>query len=228
MEMDLQRVLVVDDEPEIRKLLQEYLQMEHYLVDLAANGKEALEKLTLHVPDIILLDINMPDMDGYRLCSHIREYVSCPILFLTARTQEGDRVKGFQCGGDDYILKPFGMEELIARIEAHLRREHRKQQMSEVYLTKKLVVDFSGKRIVKEGVEVELTKTEFGIVELLVMNQGRVFDKETIYERVRGYDSDADSGIITEHIRRIRKKLGQENGRDYIETVWGVGYKWIG
>ena len=222
------KILVVDDEPDIRRLLVDELTMEQYEVSAACCGTEALEKIQLQ-PDLILLDINMPDIDGYMVCEKIRDYVTCPILFLTARAEEADCIRGLRSGGDDYIVKPFRMEELLERVAAHLRREERRQQKSRVYLEEMLAVDFSGYRILKDGADVGLTKTEFRIVDFLLARKGNVFEKEEIYEKVRGYEGEPDAAIITEHIRRIRKKLGKrEDGKEYIETVWGVGYRWIG
>lgn len=221
----MKKILVVDDEQEIRKLLKEYLEMEGYLIYTAQNGMEAMESLK-YQPDLIILDINMPDMDGYMVCEKIRDYVDCPILFLTARTEEQDRVNGFKAGGDDYIVKPFGMDEMLARVEAHLRREDRRQQNTNVYIKRDLTIDFSGHQVLVEGEDAGLTKTEFSIVELLITHSGQVFEKEQIYERVRGFDGEADASIIAEHIRRIRRKIDGKS--KHIETVWGVGYKWIG
>lgn len=221
----MKKILVADDEAGIRELLKDSLELEGYLIYTAKNGMETMEALK-YQPDLILLDVNMPDMDGYMVCEKIRDYVDCPILFLTARTEEQDRVKGFQSGGDDYIVKPFGMEELQARVEAHLRREDRRQRNSSVYLKGDLTVDFSGRQVLLNGKEVGLTRTEFSIVELLLTHSGQVFEKEHIYERVRGFDKEGDASIISEHIRRIRQKL--DKNTKHIETVWGVGYKWIG
>lgn len=226
----MKRILVVDDEKDIRQLLKDALELEGYETDIAENGIRAMTLLQ-NKPDLILLDINLPDMDGYQICQAIRDYISVPILFLTARTQEADRILGLKVGGDDYILKPFSMEELLARIEAHFRREERavRSISSEgVVLDDTLAVDFAGYRILKDGKDIGLTKTEFQIAELLFTNRGQVFGREQIYEQVRGYDSEGDAGIVTEHIRRIRKKLGNRQGKEWIETVWGVGYKWIG
>ena len=168
----MKKILVVDDEPDIRSLLKESLEMEKYLVYTAKNGMEAMENLK-HQPDLILLDVNMPDMDGYTVCEKIRDYVDCPILFLTARTEEQDRVNGFKSGGDDYIIKPFGMEEMLARLEAHLRREERRQTNSNIYISKDLTIDFSGRQVLLEGKDIGLTKTEFSIVELLITHSGQ-------------------------------------------------------
>ncbi|MCI8326320.1 MAG: response regulator transcription factor [Lachnospiraceae bacterium] len=223
----MKQILVVDDEKDIRTMLKDCLEMEGYLVYTAADGEQALEELR-HPVDLILLDVNLPDIDGYSICGRIRDIVFCPILFLTARTQEGDRINGLKAGGDDYILKPFSIDELLARIEAHLRREERRQGKMEVYVNQEITVDFDGHRVLCQGEELNLTKTEFAILELLLTHAGRVFEKEQIYEKVRGYDAEADANIVTEHIRRIRKKMKAFCEKEYIETVWGVGYKWIG
>lgn len=221
----MKKILVVDDEQDIRNLLKECLELEGYLVYTAKDGMEAMENIR-HNPDLIIMDVNMPDMDGYTVCGKIRDYVDCPILFLTARTQEQDKVSGFQAGGDDYIVKPFGMDELLARVEAHLRREERRQKQRNVYLKGSLAIDFSGRQVLVDGEDAGLTKTEFAIVELLAAHSGQVFEKEQIYERVRGFDGEADASIIAEHVRRVRQKI--DKGAKHIETVWGVGYKWIG
>lgn len=223
----MKKILVVDDEIDICNMLKEYLQMENYLVYIATDGIEALKLLGTQ-PDLILLDINMPQMDGYELCQRIREEITCPILFLSARTKEKDRVNGFKVGADDYVVKPFSMEELLARIEAHLRREERRKRPGKRYMDEEITVDFEGGRVTAAGEDVGLTKTEFRILELLLTHAGQVFDKEHIYECVRGYDGEADASIVMEHIRRIRKKLGKRTEKEYIETVWGVGYRWIG
>lgn len=221
----MKKILAVDDEQDIRNLLKECLELEGYLVYTAKNGMEAMENIRRN-PDLIIMDVNMPDMDGYTVCGKIRDYVDCPILFLTARTQEQDKVSGFQAGGDDYIVKPFGMDELLARVEAHLRREERRQKQRNVYLKGSLAIDFSGRQVLVDGEDAGLTKTEFAIVELLAAHSGQVFEKEQIYERVRGFDGEADASIIAEHVRRVRQNI--DKGTKHIETVWGVGYKWIG
>lgn len=223
----MKKILVVDDEIDICNMLKEYLSMEDYLVYTATSGIEALKKMS-EEPDLILLDVNMPQMDGYELCERLREKVVCPILFLSARTEEKDRINGFKAGADDYILKPFCMDELLARVEAHLRREERRQTASKVYMDEVITVDFGAGKVSAGGVELGLTKTEFAILELLLTHAGQVFDKEYIYESVRGFDGEADASIVMEHIRRLRKKLQTVTDKTYIETVWGVGYRWIG
>ena len=207
--------------------MKDYFEIQGYEVVTAKTGKEAIES-AMKSPDLILLDINLPDIDGLFVCRAIREQVSCPILFLTAKIEEQDRINGFLMGGDDYILKPFSIEELGARVMAHLRRESRSNPISEGTEYGELTISYSPRSVCRSGELVHLTKTEFDIVELLSMNPGQVFSKERIYESVRGLEGEGDSSIVMEHIRRIRNKLGESAGGGYIKTVWGVGYKWIG
>ncbi len=221
------KILIADDEHGILQLLRDYFEMQDYQVIEAANGVEVLEKLSLG-PDLIILDVGMPFLDGFEVCERIRAHVSCPILFLTAKIEEADRIRGFMSGGDDYVLKPFSIDELGARVEAHLRRESRKKTDGAVRIFDRLAIHYEEKSVYYGEVPVTLTKTEYGLVELLSLNPGQVFGKEQLYERVRGYDGSADSSIVTEHIRRIRGKIGKYTDKTYIETVWGVGYRWIG
>ena len=222
-----EKILVVDDELDILTLLRDYFEINGYQVLTAKNGAEALQKVS-QKPDLILLDVNMPDMDGLSVCAHIRNYVSCPILFLTAKVAEMDRVNGFRVGGDDYILKPFSIEELGARVAAHLRREERSRQKTNARFSGDLVIDYSARCVYVKDQPLPLAKKEFDIVELLSMNSGQIFDKERIYERIWGYDSEGDCAVVAEHIRRIRAKLAAVSNQSYIDTVWGVGYKWVG
>ena len=219
------RLLIVDDEEDILSVLKEYFLYLGYTVFTAGSGAEALEKIKFH-PDLILLDINLPDVDGMQICRQIRDYVSCPILFLSARVEEEDRIRGFASGGDDYILKPFRIRELGARVAAHLRREARNSADSAVRFFGKLAVDYSQRTVRFEETQITLTKTEFDIVELLSEQSGQIYDRERIYEKIRGFDADGDSSVIAEHIRRIRGKLKSVSGEEYIRTIWGVGYQW--
>lgn len=225
--MEKQKILIADDEQGIRQLLRDYFEMQGYQVAEAANGMETLGKLSQE-PDIIILDVGMPVLDGFEVCERIRAHISCPILFLTAKIEEADRIRGFMSGGDDYILKPFSIEELGARVEAHLRRENRRKTDGAVRIFDRLAIHYEEKSVYYGVQPVAFTKTEYGLVELLSLNSGQVFSKDQLYERVRGFDGGADSSIVTEHIRRIRGKIGKYTNQIYIETVWGVGYRWIG
>lgn len=215
-------IMVIDDEQMILDMLRDQFETEQYRVITAKSSEEALRKLNGQ-PDIILLDINMPGMDGLELCRIIRDHVTCPILFLTARIEEADCVAGLRAGGDDYIMKPFSLAELMARVEAHLRRENRIQQKISMRGFGDIVVDYAARTVSRNGQAIELSKVEFDIVELLSLHPGQVFNRETIYERVRGFDGTADNTVVKEHIRRIRNKIGSQ----HIETVWGCGYKWV-
>lgn len=215
-------VMIIDDEQMILDMLRDQFETEQYRVITAKSSEEALRKLNGQ-PDIILLDINMPGMDGLELCRIIRDHVTCPILFLTARIEEADCVAGLRAGGDDYIMKPFSLAELMARVGAHLRRENRIQQKISMRGFGDIVVDYAARTVSRNGQAIELSKVEFDIVELLSLHPGQVFNRETIYERVRGFDGTADNTVVKEHIRRIRNKIGSQ----HIETVWGCGYKWV-
>lgn len=219
------RILIVDDETDIVKLLRDYFELNGYLVLTAQNGEEAL-KQTEQSPDLILLDINMPQMDGLTVCKRIRDVVSCPILFLTAKVEDEDKINGFRVGGDDYIVKPFSISELGARVEAHLRREERLSAQNRARFDGELTIDYTGRKVSFREKPILFAKKEFDIIELLSMNPGQVFDKERIYEKVWGWDSEGDSSVVAEHIRRIRQKLSSAGCTGKIETVWGVGYKW--
>lgn len=221
----MNHILIVDDDPELLKMLKTYFEIRKYAVNTAENGAEAMKKAEAN-PDLILLDVNMPKIDGIEVCRRIRDKVACPILFLTARVEEQDRVNGLLSGGDDYILKPFSLKELDARIMAHLKREERRRGKSEFRFHGELLIDYTAGTVQVGEKELELTKLEYEIVEFLSMNSGQVFDKERIYERVCGYDGEGDSRVITELVRRIRKKLQKYTNTEYIETVWGMGYRW--
>lgn len=220
------RILVADDERDVVSLLKDYFELNDYLVITAYSGAEAIEKASQN-PDVILLDVNMPDGDGLSVCRKIRDHVSCPILFLTARIEDSDKISGFASGGDDYIIKPFSIDELGARVAAHIRRDHRIFAKANVRFFGNLTIDYTAKTISAEDTVIEFAKKEFQIIELLSLNCGQVFDKERIYEKIWGYNSDGDSSVIAEHIRRIRAKLSKFGEEYHVETVWGMGYKWV-
>ncbi|MCI8686775.1 MAG: response regulator transcription factor [Lawsonibacter sp.] len=221
-----QTILIADDERGIVDMLKAYFSPEYEILT-AYSGQEAMQRAEAQ-PDLILLDINMPGMDGLTVCHAIREHVTCPILFLTARVESADQIMGFQAGADDYIVKPFDLDELAARIAAHLRRERRRSTPSAVRFFGECAVDYSARTVTVHGEAVVLSRREFDILELLSLNPGQVFDRERIYESVWGIDGEGSSGTVMEHIRKIRGKLAQHTLHSYIETVWGCGYKWNG
>ena len=219
------RILIADDEAMLVDILSAHLEREGYTVSLAKNSQEVLDELGTR-PDLILLDINMPGMDGLELCRAIRDAVSCPILFLTARITEQDKIRGFQAGGDDYITKPFSLSELSARIAAHLRRDRRQRRDGQLITSRGLIVDLTGRRVLWEGREIRFSRREYEVIEFLVMNQGQIFDRERMYELIWGLDAEGDSKVIKEHIRKIRQKLLEVTGQEFVETIWGMGYRW--
>lgn len=216
------RILAVDDDKGILAVIRKALEKEGYLVD-TLDDPEKIDPERLSGYQLILLDVMMPGTDGFTVCRRIREQVDCPVLFVTAKTEEGDLITGFGLGADDYIRKPFGLGELRARVSAHLRRENRKKKHR--ITLGDLEFSLQAKEIYCQGQQIPLTKSEYAICEYLALNRGQVFSKERIYEHVFGYDGESDSSAITEHIKNIRAKL-QKVGVSPVETVWGIGYKW--
>lgn len=216
------KILAVDDEPGILALINNALAKDNHLVTTVSDSTKA-GKLDLGAYDLILLDVMMPDVDGFTLCREIRSAVDCPILFLTAKTLENDLMYGLGLGADDYIVKPFGIGELRARINAHLRRESRERRS--ILYAGQVHFNLSGKELFVKEDKVPLTKSEYEICEFLARSRGQVFSKESIYEAVFGFNGESDSSAITEHIKNIRAKLNKWS-IDAIETIWGIGYKW--
>lgn len=223
--MPMSTILIVEDEPDILSMLRDYLEMEGYAVLTARCGRDAIAQ-TQRGPDLILLDIGLPDMDGLAVCRALRDHLPCPILFLTARITEDDKLQGFASGGDDYILKPFSLKEIGARVQAHLRREARSRHRTRIRFDPSLVIDYSQRVVFVREQTVTLPKKEFDILALLSTHPGQVFDRERIYEDVWGLEGDGDSAVVSEHIRRIRVRLEAAGSPPMIQTVWGVGYKW--
>ena len=230
--MDKQKILLVDDNKEIIYTLSKLLEFEGYEVEKAYDGMEALEIIKDNPIDLILLDVMMPRMNGLTAMMKIREHKKIPIIILSAKTEESDKVSGLIMGADDYITKPFNTAELMARVQAQLRRylvwnEGRPQNTENKIINGDLVLDISSKTVIVNGTEVRLTAKEYHIMELLIRNAGRVFSAEEIYEKV--WDDKncfAVENTVMVHIRRIREKIevNTKNPR-YLKVVWGIGYK---
>ncbi|WP_019805211.1 response regulator transcription factor [Streptococcus mutans] len=216
------RILVIDDEEDILALIKNTLQLQNYLVETFVSANQ-VDRSKLADYDLILLDIMMPDVDGLSFCRDIRNLVDCPILFLTAKSQEADVVTGLSYGADDYICKPFGVQELLARVDAHLRRERREHHASLVL--EPIRFDLSAKRVTAKGKKLDLTKSEYEICELLAKRRGQVFSKDQLYDYLYAYEERGTPAAIAEHIKNIRAKF-RTIGLEPIETVWGIGYKW--
>lgn len=215
-------ILAVDDEKEILAIIKRALEKAGHHVTAVTSPLEVKEEYYGRY-DLILLDVMMPDMDGFTFCRKIRKLVDCPLIFLTAKVMENDLITGLNIGGDDYITKPFGIGELRARVDAHLRRDHREKQNA--FTISGLRFNLAAKEVSYEEQKIAFTKSEYEICEFLAMNHGQVFSKERIYEAVFGFDGGSDSSAITEHIKNIRSKFTKYN-RKAIDTVWGIGYKW--
>lgn len=216
-------ILAVDDEIDILEIIKAALLKEGHRVTVVSDFSSfKLEKCIDY--DLILLDVMMPKVDGFILCRRLRKLVDCPILFLTAKTMEEDIVKGLGMGGDDYITKPFGINELRSRVAAHLRREKREKHNS--FIVSEVKFKLSSKEVFIGEKQIPLTKSEYEISEFLAINHGQVFSKGKIYESVFGFDGESDSSAIVEHIKNIRAKFAKLNVQP-IETVWGIGYKWV-
>ncbi|MCM1125286.1 MAG: response regulator transcription factor [Lachnospiraceae bacterium] len=215
-------ILVIDDDKGILELVRKALEREGYAVTLKDDPRK-LDYERLPKYQLILLDVMMPGIDGFELCREIRDKVDCPILFLTAKTEESALMEGFGIGGDDYIKKPFGVGELRARVAAHLRREQREKK--HMILLGEVQLSLQEKRLYVQETEVALTRSEYAICEYLALHHGQVFSKERILEHVFGFDGESNESAITEHIKNIRSKF-QKFGINPVETVWGIGYRW--
>lgn len=223
----MKKLLAVDDEPEILSLLQRWFRLYGYDVLTARSGQEALNLIHWE-PDIILLDVMMPDMDGFDVCQKIRDQVQCPILFLTAKNERDEKVFGFSIGADDYVVKPFDMEELVARVEAHIRRDQRKQNKQRTTFQNELTIDHAKRTVTIDDATINLTRKEYDLIEKLALNPNRVFSKEDLYTSIWGPDKNGNNNTVVEHIRKLRMKLAKHSTHDYIKTVWGCGYTWNG
>ena len=219
-----QKILVVDDEENILELLKYNLTKEGYIVKTAANGMKAMAKAKEFLPDLILLDIMMPKQDGVETCRQIRETPELTgtfVIFLTARSEEYSEVAAFDIGADDYITKPIKPRALISRINALFRREHKVIGETDSIETDTLIVDKSSYTVTKDGKKIDLPKKEFELLHFLIKNQGKVFSRNEILNRIWGSDVHVMDRTVDVHIRKVREKIGES----YIQTVKGVGYK---
>ncbi len=221
----MKHIFVVDDEPRIRDLIEKYLVKEGYLVTGFSEGKSALAEFGRQKPDLIVLDVNMPGMDGLEVCREVRKTSELPIVFVTARDEEIDRILGLEIGGDDYLAKPFSPRELVARIRNIFRRMDRAAVPAESSQVGNLSVD-TARRVVSTPVgELKLTAKEYELLEFFARHQEMPFTREQLLEKVWGYDYLGDLRAVDDLVKRIRKKLKEAEAVAAIETVWGYGYK---
>ena len=217
------KILVVDDEAMIREVIKEYCAANHFTTDEAASGKEALKKLQANAYDFMVLDIMMPEMDGYTLLEELPKEKRIPTLVLSARGEEFDKLRGFELGIDDYLTKPFSPKELIARIKAIYNRSN--QNLPNIYKLNTLELNFSAHTLKIDNKLINVTPKEFEILTYLIKNKGIAISREQLLSRLWGYDYFGDDRTIDTHIKMLRNNLGQY--RDHIITVRGIGYKFI-
>lgn len=224
------KVLLVDDEENIVDVCSRYLVREGYEVIAAINGKEALQQYDAFHPDIVILDIMMPEMDGWEVAEKMREYHDTPIIMLTALGQEKDRIYGLTLGADDYITKPFSPRELLLRVKNVLRRTHSSSERKEdILMWDGLLIDRTKRKVIAGRNEVEMTVKEFELLSLLAKHPSQVFSKSQLIETLWGYEYLGDANTINVHIRRLREKIEVDpSDPKWIKTVWGIGYKFEG
>lgn len=226
------KVLVVDDEKLIVKGIRFSLEQDGMEVDCAYDGEEALRMATNNTYDMILLDIMLPKMDGFEVCQHIRDFSTVPIVMLTAKGDDMDKILGLEYGADDYITKPFNILEVKARIKAIMRRTASNESQKEVVSVIEsgdLKLDCESRRIYIQGKEINLTAKEFDLLELLVMNPNKVYSRENLLNLVWGYEYPGDVRTVDVHVRRLREKIESNPSEPkYVHTKWGVGYYYQG
>ncbi|MFE9771809.1 response regulator transcription factor [Streptomyces sp. NPDC005931] len=219
------RVLVVDDDPTVAEIVTGYLDRAGYVVDRAGDGPDALARAAAHWPDLVVLDLMLPGMDGLEVCRRMRGHGPVPVIMLTARGDEDDRILGLEVGADDYVTKPFSPRELVLRVESVLRRARPPATASGTLRAGGLSVDPAARRATKNGAELALTIREFDLLAFLLKNPGRAYAREELMREVWGWDF-GDLSTVTVHVRRLRGKVEDDPARPrLIQTVWGVGYR---
>lgn len=225
----MKHILIIEDDTAILELERDYLEAYDYQVDTATDGAVGLGMARRIPYDLILLDVMLPGMDGFTLCRTLREEQNTPILLVSARKDEVDKIRGLGLGANDYICKPFNPSELVARVKAHIANFQRltgKAENSRVICCRDLVLDLDARRVTRGGREVPLANKEFDLLAFLMQNPGIVFRKETLFDRIWGMDAYGETSTVTVHVGRLREKLEEGPGETgYIETVWGAGYR---
>lgn len=228
----MKRILIIEDDKSIAELERDYLEIEGFSVEIAFTGDAGLKQALAEDFDLVLLDLMLPGVDGFQICKTIRTEKDIPILMVSAKKEDIDKIRGLGLGADDYIVKPFSPSELVARVKAHLSRYQRligKVPQNDSILIRGLRIDQTSRRVYINDEEIIFTTKEFDVLTFLALNPNRVFSKEQLFERVWGLDSMGDISTVTVHIRRIREKIETDpSNPQYIETVWGAGYRFKG
>ena len=226
----MSRILIVEDEMTIAELEKDYLELSGFDVEIETDGTAGLERSLKEDFDLFILDLMLPDTDGFEICRQIRQVKNTPILMVSAKKDDIDKIRGLGLGADDYITKPFSPSELVARVKAHLARYERLigcgLSANDVVEIRGLKIDKTARRVWINGEEKNFTTKEFDLLTFLAQNPNHVFTKEELYERIWGLDAEGDTTTVAVHVNRLRKKLEEDPSQpQYLETVWGVGYR---
>ena len=226
----MKKILLIEDEVSIAELQRDYLEINGFTVDIQHHGEEGLQQALKGNYDLIILDIMLPGISGFDICKQIRAVHNIPILFVSAKKEDIDKIRGLGLGADDYITKPFSPSELVARVKAHLSRDERlaatNQQTTHMMSIHGITIDTSARKVFVNGDEIAFTTKEFDLLVFFVRHPNQVLSKEQLYERNWGYESAADVSTVTVHIRKLREKIEREPAQPkFLETVWGAGYR---
>ena len=227
----MNKILLVEDEDHLRHLVASYLRKENFTVIEAADGQEALDRFAEDEFCLLILDLMLPKLNGFEVCSRVRSQSRVPVLMLTARDGEQDELQGFRCGADEYITKPFSPSELVARVKAHMARYERlvgsnQKPQNDIVEIRGIRIDKTARRVYVDGVEKVFTTKEFDLLTFLAENPNHVFTKDELFREIWAMDSVGDIATVTVHIKKIREKIEKDTSKpQYIETIWGVGYR---
>lgn len=227
----LKRILIIEDEASIAELERDYLEINGFDVDIEYSGKKGLQRALQFPYDLLILDVMLPELDGFEICKQVRDQKNIPILMVTAKKEDIDKIRGLGLGADDYIVKPFSPGELVARVKSHLSRYERltgarEPKKEDEIRIRGLYIDKASRRVFVNEKEVKVTTKEFDLLVFLAENPNRVFSKEHLFERIWGLDAKGDVATVTVHIRKLREKIEMDpSNPQYIETIWGAGYR---
>lgn len=227
----LKKVLIIEDEPSIADLQRDYLEINGFDVDIEYSGKKGLQQALRTPYDLLILDVMLPELDGFEICRQVRNQKNLPILMVTAKKEDIDKIRGLGLGADDYIVKPFSPSELVARVKSHLARYERltgagERKKEDELRIRGLYIEKASRRVYVNDKEVKVTTKEFDLLAFLAENPNRVFSKEHLFEKIWGLDAAGDVATVTVHIRKLREKIEIDpSNPQYIETIWGAGYR---
>ncbi|MGL5766250.1 MAG: response regulator transcription factor [Sarcina sp.] len=225
----MKKILVIEDDINIAELERDYLELNNYEVDIANNGAKGLEKAMLGIYDLIVVDLMLPDKSGFDIVKGVREKYETPIIIVSAKNEDIDKIRGFGFGADDYLTKPFSPAELVARIKSHIMRYERlvgRKENREVIVNKALEIKTDSHKVFIRGKEVILTTKEYELLLFLALNPNIVFTKDQLFDKIWGNEYYGDTATVAVHIQKLRKKIEKDSGNpEYIETIWGTGYR---